>query len=496
MFTQLIDTPVSPLSTTYVNTLCRPVNEPDYSLISLATVIIKPRVKTYMGIEGSYESFVVDMVNAISNHVDTCERKRYEMSKETLEQLPAFNYIVAALSDEQMDELKARLKKLTKLTELVNTEAFIQQQPGNVRILAFSNYESNTAYVVVRSSQMSFYHVILSLLPCFYPNIIEISSITEEEKQVLKSLNVKNHQAFIERVSAALQYMKTDMIRMELQGCFRQFRQNKLNRAKNDLEDIMIRIEETLSRYRTLVDQYDAAEITYEGLVVKTNKESEKEEGELIDFLSTCPRLHAVKYQNNALRYYVDTLLTNFDLQKWRNAIQRSNIYDNYTIRSDSPFREKDNRRLLLDNIFSNKPLLYIKVKGFMSLLLSSCDLNMSRGEVSLSNDEQICNCITNPHYKFHGCPGQNRGQIIEALRAGDIQTAIECSIAATGSVNIGETDLTFRPFIQEVLSSQKKVLQTIDGEDLTPDEALLWLNKRGAKLKDEEAKDEETMPF
>ena len=68
---------------------------------------------------------------------------------------------------------------------------------------------------------------------------------------------------------------------------------------------------------------------------------------------------------------------------------------------------------------------------------------------------------------------------ITDCLRKGDIIPAIECSMAAIGSVNIAERELTFRPFVQQILTTDKRIIVTSDGKDLTPAEALLWLRKR-----------------
>jgi hypothetical protein len=115
------------------------------------------------------------------------------------------------------------------------------------------------------------------------------------------------------------------------------------------------------------------------------------------------------------------------------------------------------------------------------------------RGQTCAENCYELKDYITNPHFKLHGCPGRNKEQIIRCLRQGDVVSAIECAIAATGSVNIDETEYTFRPFLLEVLNSKDKILQNNKGEDMTPEEAVLWLSKQN--LPEPENKNEDDEP-
>ena len=172
-------------------------------------------------------------------------------------------------------------------------------------------------------------------------------------------------------------------------------------------------------------------------------------------------------------------------MNKWQNVARRNNIYDSYRLPEGNAFRDKANRKLLFDNIFNNKPLLYVRMKGCVELMINRCDMIAARGQSEAENSVELVDYVSNPHFKLHGCPGRNREQIARCLRETDIISAIECSIAAIGSVNIDETEYTFRPFLQEILSSTNKIIQNAKGEAMTPEEALLWLSKQ---------KDEETV--
>jgi hypothetical protein len=121
-----------------------------------------------------------------------------------------------------------------------------------------------------------------------------------------------------------------------------------------------------------------------------------------------------------------------------------------------------------------------VNMIGEIYLDINRQNMTVSRGDVVSPGLE---NYITNPHYKYHGCPGTNRDQIVACLRQGDLVNAVECSIAGVGSVNIAETEYTFRRMVQEIFVSNKKVIHRRDGVDMTPAEALLWLiRKEGDK--------------
>ena len=221
MFNSAIVNPVSPLTTTYINKLVRINNDPDFSLISLATAIIKPRVETYSGIEGSY-LFTRD-ANDIANKIDLFNDSRKNVDKKAAMNIPAFFYMISNLSMDSLNVIRAHAKEIG-LTELTTIENFVNQQLSFSTYGVFINSESNAAFVVVSSTSMSLYHLSISFISLLYPALFKEHPLTKEETEVLKGLTNKSQTNFVERTSDILQYMKADLLRQELAECFRGFR--------------------------------------------------------------------------------------------------------------------------------------------------------------------------------------------------------------------------------------------------------------------------------
>lgn len=482
MFNNNISIPVSPLTNTYINKLNKIHNEPDYSLISLAVALIKPRVKEFTGMTGFFKFYACtdDIINDI---VETNKSRSNNENKD----LPGFYYCISNYETKGKESLVNAAKEMG-LTELSTVENFVQQQLSISNYCAFINSENNSAFVVVNASTMSLYHLSISFISLLYPSLFKDNPLTKNEMEAVKGLTNKSSTNFIERVSALLQYMKQDLMREELSACFKGFRQGRIDQCKREMEEADYRVDQALEQYRTRVDQYNDIVIRYEGLCAINSDDQNEEEAETIEYISSCKQINNVNYSNGVLSFCADTLLTNFDVSKWRNAVRRNGIYDNYRVPDDSVFKSRTNRMRLFEAIFNIKPKLCVKVKGWIQLYPLRCDMTAPRGQ--LEAESMLKDCLSNPHFKIHGCPGRNKEQIIRCLRQGDVMSAIECSIAATGSVNIDETEYTFRPFLQEIITSKNKILQTINGEDMTPEEALLWLSKQV----DEEP--ETTIPF
>ena len=447
-------------------------------------------MEQYKGIAGVYRykastERVVDLLARWNNDIANYD-------KETIDNVPSFYYLIGDM--ENTTSIRQYAKEIG-LTELKMVEAFVGQLLGQNPYLAFINEENNAAFVVANSTSYALFHVTISFISLFYPKLFKDHPLTKQEAEACRGLTLKNQTTFVNNISTLLQPIKSELLRKELADCFKGFRQGQIDKCRFDIDNVSSRIDSLMTDYHYLVNKYNELMVQFEGLqVVNANNQTE-EEKEAIEFLSECPRLHDIEYKDGTLYFYADNLLTNFDLNKWRNAIRRNNIYDNYRIGSQNVFHMKKNRMLLFDNIFCDKPLLYVRMKGQIELRITQCDMVAPRGQIGAEHESFLKDYVTNPHFKVHGCLGRNREQIIQCLRRADIESAVECSIASVGSINIDETEYTFRPFLQEVLTSTNKIIETKDGEQMTPEEALLWLSKQNAKVATEQ-EPEDTLNF
>ena len=478
MFTKTISSPVSPLTYNYfanhIPAMVRPNNEPDWSLSCLGVALIRPRVEKYCGITGC-----VDGLTCATSVEFAITRRNSRRQNESSKTIPGFHYMYMSLNEENLSEIKKAMNA-QGFEELKAVEAFVAQQLKMTLFAVYIDKETNSAFIWAPSSNMALYHLCLGFISALFPNIFKDKPLSIEEIQLVKSLTNKTHDRFVATCSNLLKPLKQQIVKEELTNCFRGFRSGKIRAAEQDVERIRYSAEEALKNYRNIIDNLNTAIINLEGLKVVNSDENNTQEQEAIDYIVSEPRIHNVQYSNGQLTFDVTTVLTNTDVMKFKNQIRRGDVFNGYHLADDNPFKNLESRKLLLNALFGTEsPELNVKVRGKIVLQITRNFMDAPRGENFDESNPAIANCLTNPHFKLHGCPGQNRTQIIECLQQADIETAIEASISATGSVNIDETDITFRPFVQEILTSDKKIIRRCDGVEMTTAEALLWLTKK-----------------
>ena len=472
MFSTLIRTPILPLTNKTLKDLVNPSGAvPDYTLACLCYALMKPRLNDeYRGINGSFQEIYKDddVVSRVKENYQT--RNSHNADWKTL---PSFNYIIFAGN---YSKVQAELEK-ENLTELKAVETYIKTEMQMEKFLVFISEEINSVWIIVPSGDISLYHFTLAFLYNYFPAIF--TSISQDEIAVLKALTRKSPDNFIALFSRLLEPMKEQILRTELASCFRGFRQQKIKNAEAAVQDLRNRAERHYNEYLSTMTAVNQAVLTYEGLKVVCGNDSDAE-NELVDYIAHQPRLYNVSYEDGFLRFDTRMELVNFDQLKWKNAVRRNDIMDGYRLDAASPFQNAGNRKLFLSSLFDTvEPELVVNLKGHFDLLIDNCGLNVGRGD-TCGQHPDLDKCLMNPHYYYHGCPGANRDQITRFLREADLISAIECAIAATGSVNIGETDLTFRPFLHNIMTTNKKIIHRLsDGVDMTPAEALLYLIKK-----------------
>lgn len=474
MFSTIID-PVAPLTNAYLKNYARLDHEPDWSLTCLAYTLMKPRMENYHGISGEFitnaasrarmDQFLSQIV-CLRNY-GACDGFLYFEYYECLRSEDNEKYLLSAAKE-------AGLKRLEAVEKFV-------LQTANARSMIFIDEETRSAVVFILSNGgMKTYHLIISFLYTLFPKVFKDKPLSVEEVNLLKSLHNRNPVGFVTLMKEFLKPEEKMILKKELMSCFKGFRDGKIQAALNSVQQAEMNADELLRRYRGVMEQLQTAIALYEGLKV-TEAESADEE-ETINYIVNDPRLTNVKYVDGWLYADIATLLTNFDVSKWNRAVARNNIFESYRdISQTSPFASLNARKILLNALFgSENPELAVRIRGRIKLDVKRAYMDVERGENYDSSDENMYNCITNPHYRLHGCPGRNRDEITQFLRQGDLISALECSIAATGGVNIDETEYTFRPFLQQVLTSDKKIIHRMsDGVNMTPAEALLWLLKQ-----------------
>ena len=326
------------------------------------------------------------------------------------------------------------------------------------------------------------FHTLVALIPRFIPTLFKENPITEQEAEVFRCLGktkpdgnklytAEDYLAAIKVLSESIDF-RTLMINKMLNGFEKRMKQAQLDSANADLQACEDKLDSYTRKYSELLHQREDIVIKIEGLSALMRKIDDG--SDIVNYFKEYKNIDLVKVENSKIHFIVRTYLDQFDAEAY-NTYKHDNYFYEHMLINNRTFKDVENRKLLLDNIFSEDPLLRIKVCAYFAIDTYG-SVNSCRGYIFPSE----CNdYIPNPHLHRHNCIGNNQALIQEQLRNGDTIGAIACCQASAMNVNVVELQATFRPFCENLLSSDRKIITNKDGVDMTPVEALAWLKSR-----------------
>lgn len=455
---------IYPLTQEYVETINYIDYEPDLALTMLGLVCFKKRLENYNGIKGWFnvgteESYGIDKVLSAYDNIKSDVHFYY------------YTYISS--------RAECNYESLTKLgfKHRENVENIVKAKFSNVKCSVLYNENKNVVAIFTSNRGLDIYHLILSFLPLYYPNIYT-TPITkaDPEVKVLSTLSKATSIQFKEAISEALMEYADVFYRAQISGLLKVQHTQKINEATSKVATARDRMNELLERYKEACQKFKEAIIFKEG-VIKTETSTEEEE-ELVRYLCANKKIRNVKIVNGVISFTVATLLQQFSTDDWTILARNGNIftgrYDNKAL--TGVFKDIENRKLLFNAIFSEDAKFEVKMAGNYNINLRYNSLSSNKNFDYVGTDPMYENYLPNPHLKIFECLGQYQPRVVDALNRGDIITAFELCVFSAGSVDLCETEQTFRPLLGWIMNSDKKILRRYDGVDMTTAEALLWL--------------------
>lgn len=463
MFRDLISNPIDPIPEEYVKTINHPDYEPDFALTCLGIALYKHRFEDYQGIKGEYGRM------SSSNEAI----RRFIEKDNNEESVPQFYYYYVSTWDDSVDEFKQELfnngfKEKESIEKLIKDKA-------NTNCIAFYHEDRNCAGIVINSSDIKLYHILISFQPLYYPSLFKDNPMQPKEYELVKTLSKTNSEEFIKKVSEIVEPHIESFRRVLLNSMLKSMHNVKINKAYNNVVSQRQAVNNYLTQYSEAMDVLRDYIVKYEGM--KAVEQVDKPEEELVECLAEHKDIHNLKIDNERLYFSVATTLTNYNEEAWRIFSQRGNIYDGeYKCGYNDVFKVTENRKILFDSIFSEDPEFTVKIAG-------NYRLHMTRNTVTTFADYDYAadnplykSYLPNPHLKIFACLGGYEPRIMDALRDEKYVVAIELCVASAGSVDLDETEQTFRPFLGWILASEEKILRRKDGVEMTPQEALIYL--------------------
>ena len=466
MFRELVNKPIDPIPQEYVNTLQRITNEPDYSLTCLGLAMLKSRIPEYKGIAGIYHSF---------GEKGTCIADFIDRMKSYSDEYPLFCYYRYSKDSYSQEEIDTNL---SEFKEKKSISAFVKDKTGS-ECLVLYHEQKNAVMIAVNSSDMRLYHLMLSFVSLYFPALFNDHPLQEADYNLIKSLSKKDRMEFYQSVKAMVEPYNLEFRRIQLSSFMRQLHQVKIDAANNNVTSRRYDVQQLEERYVEAIRILRQAIVEYEGLKATENYDAPEEN--FVEYLAQNKDIHNLSVRNNRICFTVATLLNNYNVDAWHVFSERGHIYDGeYGTRLTSEvFKNRENRKLLFDNIFSDSPLLMVRMAGNYQLDLQSCRVSTDDCYNYVEADPLYKNYMPNPHLKLYSCLGGYKDKVMQQMVARNYIGAINLCMASAGSVNLDETTQTFRPFLGWILNSTDKILVTKDGKEMTPEEALIWLTDR-----------------
>lgn len=384
-----------------------------------------------------------------------------------------FKKISDALSANALKtETKYRLTELTRVSDWLRNKEEVKL---HTRI--FINEETGSAYIMAQNLSVRFLHLISSLMPKYLPKFFKDKPLQPYERELLETLTQHRGSNFLAACTKVASHM--DLREAFLRGMIGDFEKREmetmLNNATHRLNELQSEIESCMQRYSEAIRRHQDQMFRVEG--IKLGLENNEGNSDLMDYLIANKNVDVIRVSGNRLDLEIRTFMDIFDIDMWKRYAANGTVYTpGGTV--PAAFKELEDRKLLINALFEEEPVLRLKFCGYYYI-----DLNGNCGSDRRHTYKPACDdYLINPHLYFHACLGSNRAQITQQLTRGEIIGAIECAAASCKSVNMGEISQTIRPMIQQVLESNKKIIRNADGVDMTPVEALNWLKERAKK--------------
>ncbi|MBR4022693.1 MAG: hypothetical protein IKI94_08940 [Ruminococcus sp.] len=358
-----------------------------------------------------------------------------------------------------------------KFTELEDLHVFVAKQ-ANVRF--YINEEEKSVAIFVACLNTRIWHFIQSLISRLVPWYFAENPINEEEKALVKALTNRyapEYERIIEEFASKYDF-RTAQIQKLLGGFEARAKQRQLDVVKNEIANQQSRIERLMADYQNMIENMDNLRIKESGLAYQIKEAGN--DSEIVDYFVCNRHINPIYVDNQHIKIIVGTTIENYDPEMYERMTKnsRSYLFTGYNVSAEA-FYEEAARKKLLDAVFGDEPLLKIKVRAYYDLDMRGRVDTIQRYDYPMEYNDYL----TNPHFDFHACIGNNRPLIDQLLAKGDYIAAIEQCVSSAKNLNLSEGSQTVAPFMGRLFTSScKAVIQLPDGTSCTPTEAYNWL--------------------
>lgn len=360
--------------------------------------------------------------------------------------------------------------------EAKDLRLFVQNR-GKLNARFYISERFKDTLVICEDLSLPTYHLLQSLTPRLFPQFFVDSPLDNEELALLDSLTYRTATEY-ERLIAILANridLRSHLIKTIIGDFEKSSRREEIKRTKKEIEDYRDEINQLESRYAYYIAAID--ELNYKLSGQEMALESASDGSELIDYFICNRNINPTGVEGRRLSFTVKTFFEFFDPELFRTYAQNPNscLYMGYEFSGE--FSNVEDRKRMINAIFSDTPILKVKVCSNYTLDL--------RGQVTARRfydyGNDFIDYVPNPHIHHFACLGNYASYINRALQDGNIVTAIEQCIASAKSLNLSESHTT-RYFLDDVFTSTHNIIRLPDGREVTPGNALKYLKSLDEK--------------
>lgn len=355
-------------------------------------------------------------------------------------------------------------------SRLKDIEDFIKKQIDYSTTILVN--EDINSVVIVGTANSKLKHALAFFVPRYYRSFFADRRPDAHEMEVLNGLLGATSYRFLAALDSLAddRGLKAIVSAQKVADASKIFMEASVQTAESEYMSAKRYADNAFETYKSSLKDRDDKLIYLEGLRAKLESGENETSKELYDFILENKHIRVIDVGRNGV---IELMINNY-----------LDIYDadGFEVFGDGFFERvaidvgwsKDDTELLLRSIFSAEPKFRTRICAYYRLNISghcSTEAGYSYSEVDR---------IPNPHLYRHGCLGQNEGEINNCLRNGNIVGAIMQCNASAMSVNVHETNATFRPFCHDLILNRGKILELPDGKRLTAKEALEYLKQEG----------------
>lgn len=352
-------------------------------------------------------------------------------------------------------------------TELTKHEEYIKNGVSfsGLTIGIFTNDEKKNTIIITNQCRPEAIHACGSFFSRYFKSYFEDNPLTATEIKLLKGLKKYSSTDFNAALSElaverGVKYALTGAIVMDFE---KGTRRTQYEAAKAECDNFKTTVERRREEYYSAIRELDSLMVKAEGLYSIMN--STQENVELKEFFENAKNVEVLKAENGTLELIVDSYLSTYDGDAFEDVfMQNDRIFENL------PW-SAENAKLLLGNIFNTDPRFRIRTCGYFAIEIGEGVCTNSNYDYGPLRKDRL----PNPHYQRFACLGGYASEIDNLLRQGNLVAALRLCLTAVTCVNIHET-MTFQPFLETLLSCHEKVLEDMDHNQYTPDQALALL--------------------